>query len=301
MGTTDNDFLHDLEDMIIRENISYQFYEKAINCVEFIGPQKQFKEMMWEEFNHVKVLTDKFVELGGGDPAEYNVKLHGGLALPSPELGTEVALDIGSKEEIESIAIYDRLYAKHKDHEHSKLLIDLANDERKHLDVWQRSQLEYISARSEPFGKPEIHENYRFSSLDLNIIDQALNEWKDGFSLFFNNVHSLHLYECRDVIVSIAKRESEHLSLLENEHCRLNDIKPDDKQGIGAVKILEESSTSSNRLEILEQIIDNEKRRLTALSDWCKTCTNSHLKEILTKIINDKDTDVKFWEDMCKK
>ncbi len=301
MGNTDNDFLRDLEEQRISEEISYQFYEKAINCVEFIGPQKQFKEMMWEEFNHVKVLTDKYVELGGGDTAEYNVKVHGGLALPSPELGTQVALDIGIKEEMESVAKYDRLSAKHKGHEHCNLFIDLANDERKHLDVWQRTQLEYISARSEPFGKPEIHENYRFSPEDLNVIDQAVKEWKDGFSVFFNNAHWLHLYESRDVIVSIARRESEHLSLLENEYFRLNDINPENNQSSGAVKISEENDNSSNRKEILGQIIDNEKRRLTALSDWFSKCTNSHLKNIFSKIMNDKDADLKLWDEMFQK
>ena len=301
MGTMDNDFLRDLEEMIISENISYQFYEKAINCVEFIGPQKQFKEMMWEEFNHVKVLSEKYAELGGGDPVEYNVKVHGGLALPSDELDTEVALDIGIKEETDSIAKYDRLATKHEGHEQCNLFVDLANDERKHLEVWQRAQLEHISARSEPFGKSEIHKNYRFSSLDFEVIDQALKEWKDGFSLFFNNVHSIHLSECRGVIVSIARREREHLSLLENEYFRLNDTKSDDKQCVGAVKISGESDDSSNRDEILEQIIDNERRRLTVLSDWCKKCTNSHLKEIISRIMSDKDSDLKLWVEMGHK
>jgi len=74
--------LEDLEKQILNEEISYQFYEKAVNSVEFFTTRKQFKEMMWEEFNHVKVLRDKYAEMGGNKQIIYNVEEHGGIALP---------------------------------------------------------------------------------------------------------------------------------------------------------------------------------------------------------------------------
>lgn len=285
--------LNDIETQIIEEEMSYQFYDKSVNTVKYIGPQKQFKEMMWEEFNHVKVLRDKYKELGGNKEVEYNIKQHGGFAMPSKKINTEVVFDIGIKEEKDSIFKYDNLSKKYKDHNLSSLFDSLLKDERKHLSVWENAQMEYISTGSKPFGKSKTYPTYRFTPTDLNIIDKAVKYGAEYFETFCCRVKSLHIVECREIILSIVKKENEHIKLLENEYFRLKNIKPCERK-----KLTNNQSTTNeciNDKEVIEKIIDDEKDHFTQIYDWGRMCTNTQLQDILWNMMDVKYNHLKQW------
>lgn len=284
--------MDDLEKQIIEEELSYQFYDKAVNTVEFIGPQKQFKEMMWEEFNHVRLLRDKYAELGGNKQIVYNAEQHGGLAMSSKELDTEAALDIGIKEEIESIARYDALSRKYKDHKLSDLFSSLLNDERTHLSNWGTAQIEYISARSKPFGKSKRYQTYRFTPTDLHVIDEAVKYWGKYYANILNMVKSLCSIGYRDVMLSIVRDENEHIKLLEDEYFRLRGFKPDRYEAL-----TDTQSGYANNTDIfnIEQIIDEDKGCFIQLYDWVRRCTNEQLRETLWNIMEDKYAHLKLW------
>ena len=285
--------LNDLERQILNEEISYQFYDKAVNSVEYIGPQKQFKEMMWEEFNHVKLLREKYTELGGKKDITYDFKQHGGLIMPSKEIDTETALDIGIKEERESIGIYNTLSIKYKDENLSQLFSSLLKDEKKHLSAWQNAQICYLSENHEPLGESKIYPTYRLRVTDLKVIEEVINYWKRYYKTFVEKAKSLNCFSSFDVIFSILKKQKGYLGLIENEYFRLKDIKPyriDDLVENPTDTINTENNSKNN---ILEEIINNEKDCLIRVYDWSRRCTNSQLQELLWNIMEDKYSSLK--------
>ncbi|MGR3218302.1 MAG: ferritin family protein [Candidatus Anammoxibacter sp.] len=287
--------LDDLEIQIIEEEMAYQFYDKSVNSVEYISPQKQFKEMMWEEFNHVKQLRDKYKELGGNKQIIYNLEEHGGIAIPSKELNAEVALDIGLKEEKGSIEKYRTLTLKYKDHALYDFFNKLLKDEIRHLLNWERAQIEYVSTKYEKFGKAETFQSYHFTSSDLVTISEAVKSWENYYPAFVNKVKTLQSVECRDTVLSIVKNGYENMELLENVYFCLRGAKPSKDSSLPDSGVEAADNTVINNKEVIAQIIDEEKICLIRHYDWVRKCTNSQLGDVLWKIIDDKYSHLKQW------
>ncbi len=295
MEDIEKNCLDDLEKQILNEEISYQFYEKAVNSVEFIAPQKQFKEMMWEEFNHVRALRDMYAEMVGNKQITYNAEEHGGIALPSKELNAEVALDIGIKEEVESIHKYKTLIMKYKDHKISEFFNKLLEDEKHHLSNWEKAQIEYIATKPKQSGKQEKFPSYSFTSSDIVAIGAAVKYWGKYRLWFLSKVKMLHNFKLRDSMISIIESENGYTELLGNEYFRLKGAKPgEDTEMSDSFEVGSNKKNIDNK-EIIEQIINEEKACLTRFCDWVRMCANSQLAKILLEIVENKRNHLKQW------
>lgn len=290
--------LRDLQELILNEEISYQFYEKAIESVELIESQKHFKEMMWEEFNHVKLLREKYIEMGGSADVLYKVKEHGGINMPSNDIDAEVVLDIGIKEEAGSICRYKAMKIEYKDHELSKFFDNLLTDENKHLSNWKKAQIEYVSKSDILPGNKRKYKNYKFTATDLKIIADAVKCWKTYYALFLEKTNTLYNLESIDTVLSIIKKEKEHLRILENEFLRLNGYKADELDGTPENLIDLSSNRDRNNKEIVNWIINEEKLVFNYLYDWVRKSTNSQLNENLKNILENKFLHLKQWAEI---
>ncbi len=307
--------LLDLKELILEEEMSHQFYEKAIESVEFIGPKKYFKEMMWEEFNHVKLLKEKYIEMGGSKDVLYKVEEHGGILfpsnllykaeehgginIPSNDIDTEVVLDIGIKDETESICRYNAMKIKYKDHELLKFFDGLLIDEVKHLLNWKKAQIEYVSKGEIPSGNQKKYKNYRFTADDLKLIADAVKCWKTYHALFLEKTKTLYNLESIDTILSIIKREKEHMRILGDEFLRLNGFSSEELEATTQNNIDIADNSDIDNKEIVNQIINEEKIIFNYLYDWMRKSTNSQLNEKLKSILENKFLHLKQWADVA--
>jgi len=210
-------------------------------------------------------------------------------------LNAEVALDIGIKEEKESVSIYKSLVMKYKYHKLSDFFNKLLEDEKHHLLNWEKLQIEYVSTKSEQVGIPGTFQSYNFTSSDLVTVSEAVKYWGNYYPDFINKVKMLQNVESRETLLSIIKNGYEHLELIGNEYFRLKGSKPDKGSCSSDSCMDRPDNTDINNKEIVEQIVNEEKICLIRHYDWVRKCTNSQLKGILWKIMEDKYHHLKQW------
>ncbi|MGR3219459.1 MAG: ferritin family protein [Candidatus Anammoxibacter sp.] len=291
-----NRILQDIKSAIIAETISYEFYSKSSISVNLVSGMHAFREMMWEEEKHVKLLEKEYERLGGKGKVEYDPCKFGGLALPQLDIDAVTALDVAMKEESSSIKMYNDFLKRNKGAESCKLFEKLLIDEKRHLEEWDATFKNIFN--DNPTGKEPCGEVYRFTKEDLEVIKTALNAEMGAFAFYNAAVNKIEIIDGMHAFQHIAGEERIHVKKLENEYYRLVKQKPviEDSSAIQITNIKKDSDA----LVALTLAIKEEKKSLQRYLELEDMCTNTKLKNVIWELIESEWDHINQWRKIYK-